>query len=166
MLTLEEKMFFHADYFREAANALLVDVGQRKKRTGYEMLPVWVMQALTCELFLKCLVAVTTAEKKPTGHLLHKFFDKIPANSQALLIHNYEVIGKTNQAHINFFKATPHVKNDIRVILEGGSEVFQKVRYAYEGLGKQKLINCFPVPILATRKTILDISPSWHSKQL
>lgn len=159
-------MFLNADTFRRSCDILLNHHNDRGQMQPGPLLPLWVMQALTCELFLKCTIAITTSDKKPRGHKLHELFDRIPPRYLPMLNRNYAAVSKNDAEHQKFFKTNPKFKDEFRAVLEGGSDVFTLVRYSYEGIGSRELLNCWPVPILALRRTILEIKAAWPFKQL
>jgi len=157
----EVKMFMLAESFRVAVEVLTAHWSARRKVVYLQ--PIWINQALTCELYLKCLVSIKT-KIVPKHHRLHELFDQLPKADRAILVNNYKTLCKADLNHEQFFRDNTRIKDDLRSVLEGGAEVFSRIRYSYEGIGTDVLLVYFPLPIMAIRKTILDCQPDYPSK--
>lgn len=153
----KRKMFLHAEMFRVTAETLYFDYGE----AAVFKVPREINHAFACELYLKCLLALTTPFV-PKIHLLHLLFDQLPKTQKANAVRHYQRLSAGDEAHLKFFTENPHWKRELRALLEGGAEVFEKVRYGYEGI--PDMLTSFHWPICALRECIFEIHPDWRPK--
>lgn len=157
------RIFLSAEAFRVAVETLSIHYHSTAKKAVY-VYPIFVNAALTSELYLKCLVAIKTPFL-PKNHQLHRLFDALPKIDRATVINRYKALCNATPAHAKFFQEHPQFKDDIRSVLEDSSEVFSKIRYAYEGLPPgTKMHAYFQLPYTAIRTVILECHPEWPSK--
>lgn len=156
-------IFLSAETFRCAVETLSAHHWLGKSKSVY-LYPIWVNLAFECELYLKCLLAIcgVTAEKI---HFLHKLFAAIPISTQNAVILEYKVLSVATPRYTSFFKTYPHFKADLPSVLQDASQVFPKIRYAYEGLDPGvKMHPHLEIPCRALRNVILAIHPKWPSR--
>jgi len=156
-VSIEKKIFLSAEGFWKSAFIL----GGYTQQAGgsFAVFPTLTNQAFACELYLKCLLHIKTT-CVPKIHELHKLFDNLPVKERSHLVKTYKNLCKLDPSHDIFFKANPGFKDDLRSVLEKGANVFQTVRYAYEGMSGNQLIY-FNLPVTALRIVILENHPEW-----
>lgn len=151
------KIFLSAEGFLASSSIL---ASEHRRGNVWVIFPMYVNQAFACELYLKCILAIKTPQL-PKVHKLHQLFDSLPKQDKATLVRRYKYICTLDPNHKLFFTLHTHFKDDLRSVLEGGSEIFSKIRYAYEGIGLEKHLAYLNLPIRAIRETIIECHPEW-----
>ena len=157
------RIFLSAEAFRVATETLSIAYRNTTKNTIY-LYPIWVNASLTCELYLKCLLKIKTPFI-PGHHRLHELFAALPKQDRAIVNRNYKLLCRGNPEHAKFFQEHPDFTDDLPSVLRDASEVFTRIRYAYEGLEEGiKMHTYVQLPYTAVRNVILACHPEWPSK--
>lgn len=101
---------------------------------AYVMLPCLVMQALSIELYLKCLISLETGKKPPRGHHLKHLFDRLNVNTQKHLaaLWRADTEGLNNVRNMLPEEMREAISDDVAKALTDGARAFEELRYHYE----------------------------------
>lgn len=167
---LAKTIFLYAEAYSEAA-AKLIDQFRSlpsNKDThvtdGAAAMPTATLDSFACELYLKSLQTIDHG-KPIRGHNLRKLFDHLLSGTQKSVRHFYKLELAGDHAGLSNALAKNHPKfaQGLDNCLDRASEVFETVRYMYEGT-KGKSLFYWPPLRIAIRKTILAIHPDWAKK--
>lgn len=137
-----EKIFEHAECFYRASEVLRSHLPVRLRPDHFENIhaavtlaePLIVLDALTCELFLKCLVCIETGNT-PRGHDLEKLFSQLSEATRARLqsVWDNEIGTRRRERWDKLERLGLKMARDLPSALANGTNAFERYRYSYEG---------------------------------
>jgi hypothetical protein len=162
-------IFVVAEQFRHASKVLnLTSAGVltwHRERVPFDLqTPMVTCSAFALELYLKCLIAMETAEKPPEIHELDKLFKRLDQSTQAEIRRHFDATGASTTAFIKeafeqHGMAAPAI--DFDYVLQASRRAFPLARYIYEGMpGEQGWVA--EMILEGARAAILERFPRWE----
>jgi hypothetical protein len=166
-----EKLFEHAECFYQASTALRSHLPVRLRPDHFENIhaamtlnePLIVLDALTSELFLKCLICIETGST-PRGHDLKKLFDQL-SEATRTRIQSYwesEVATRRREEWDKFERFGLKIARDLPSALAKGTNAFERYRYSYEENTQDLHYYLEDLPALLER-LILEMKPEFET---
>jgi hypothetical protein len=170
-LIAAEKVFEHAECFYQASVALRNQLPVRLRPDHSENIhaaitltePLIVLDALTSELFLKCLICIETGDT-PRGHNLERLFNQL-SKATRTRIQSYwdsEISTRRREKWDNFERVGLKVSRDLPTALANGNNAFERYRYSYEGNTQDLHYYLEDLPPLLER-LILEMKPEFEA---
>lgn len=151
------KVFDHACRFLTAEKYLSELNGTQAWRFTVA-LPTLVLSAFAAELFLKCLVILTTGKTPTSTHQLHVLYRQIGHKEKRRIEQVWDVDGVPQ---ISDLSARLKLPTDLPNALYRCSKGFENIRYGYESDwdGVVYYISGLPRVLI---KVILELKPEWN----
>ena len=137
-----EQIFQHAEGFYQTSLALRrhflpmnlpADDHQFIRARGTLDEPLIVIDALTSELFLKCLICIETGST-PHGHNLRSLFDQLSDETRTRLQSWWDSeIATHRREDWDKLERFLKIDRDLPGALDKGTNAFERYRYSYEG---------------------------------
>jgi hypothetical protein len=137
-----EKVFEQAECFYQASAVLRSHLPVRVRPDHFENVhaaltltePLIVLDALTSELFLKCLICIETGSA-PREHDLKKLFYRLfePTRSRIQSFWDNEIVPRRREKWDNLERLGLKIARDLPSALAKGTDAFRQYRYSYEG---------------------------------
>jgi hypothetical protein len=137
-----EKIFEHAECFYRASAALRSRLPVRLRPDHFENIyaavtlaePLIVLDALTSELFLKCLICIETGSTQH-GHDLKKLFYQLSEATRTRIQRSWdsEIATRRREKWDDFERLGLKIARDLPSALAKGTNGFERYRYSYEG---------------------------------
>ena len=152
------EIFLNAERFKAAAGCLGALLRENDWRELF--VPMHVNAALALELYLKCLLALKSCQIPPSHH--HgKLFSQLPAPYKRSLIRRFREYAKNDEELIWSHKQDPRYATDLESVLNDSGNIFETLRYLYEGGLPLQMRACFTVTIRFFRDELIVLQPSW-----
>jgi hypothetical protein len=166
-----EKIFEHAESFYQAAAALRSHLPVRLRSDHFENIhaaltltePLVVLDALTCELYLKCLICIETGDA-PRGHDLRKLYDQVSGATRTRIESSWdsEVATRRRKKWDDLERFGLKVYRELPLALANGTNSFERYRYSYEGNTQGVHFYLDDLPSLLQR-FILEMKPEFEA---
>ena len=164
------RIFRIAEWFWLASNTLGEHVSARRG----VLVPKIVLSAFSLELYFKCLIAVETGKKPPSGHNLRWLFNKLSNDTQQSIRDCFDNPDQ-RETHFREVLKNPeppipkHVFGssfDFDALLDESSKAFQRFRYIFENLEPKDYAAWKADYILkCTRQVIIGMHPDWDKPE-
>ena len=160
-------IFRYAEAFRKSAEERQKQLREPHTATGHGntsmdsvlRVPFVVMDAFSLELYLKCLQVIEKGSAD-RGHKCKRLFASLsPGMRDSVRALYVQILRKESRLVGRLHRDRPEVKTDIDSILDLSNDVFENVRYLYEG--NKPTMFYWPLLAMAVRSTILAINPDW-----
>jgi hypothetical protein len=146
-----------ADAFAVACGALHT-AATEQKAVILEMV-MGTFEALTVELYLKCLIHVEIGQYQ-SGHDLYRLFKKLPVQSQSELETAFDQYVAKYPSFIAQAKLTNR-PTDLKSLLILGRHSFMDFRYPHEASGKKTVFGLHGLGV-CIRERIIKTKPEWE----
>jgi hypothetical protein len=166
-----EKVFEHAECFYQASLVLRTHLPVRLRPDHFDNIhaavtltePLIVLDALTCELFLKCLICIETGST-PRGHDLKQLFDQISEATRTRIqnVWDDEIAVRKRQSWEKLERLGLKIARDLPSALAKGTKSFELYRYSYEGNTQDLHYYLEDLPALL-EQLILEIKPEFEA---
>jgi len=170
-LKAPQSIFVHATGFHKATEALQAGGPGTPAFDPLCFCAMVTNSAFACELYLKCLIQMTTGQSYFKQHDLRKLFATLPDPIQAEIEKRFDAIEIPEYDLSNASKEVQEVaanrRNNFRTTLKDGAKAFESWRYMYE-FEKDTDLNAyglFPLPPIL-RAIILEREPMWAHFQI
>jgi hypothetical protein len=152
-----------ADSF-SAACKTLQDAATQGRAVVIEIV-LATLEALTVELYLKCLIMLESGQYR-SGHDLYKFFKCLAPQTRSELQQAHDVYLTRWPAVVAAIKAKGY-KTDLESLLIAGRHAFTDFRYAHEAgskkaRGKQNVMFGLHGLAVCIRARIMKLKPDWE----
>jgi hypothetical protein len=162
-----ERIFKAAVGFEYAMHIVGNATAKRGRTLGIDgqgiatVIPMCVIAAFSCELYLKCLYCLDGGGKQ-YEHKLLELYKALGSNRRQRIQEIYPEEFNRNSLYVAMRNHQPDKSLfELETALKRGSKVFEQWRYFYEGGVDSSPI---PTPVITTIKTvILEIKPDWNN---
>ena len=124
--------------------------------------PTITLDSFSLELYMKCLYAIDHG-KPMKGHNCKAIFSALKPGTRDSLRYHYNIQLATDPTVGLVNKMQPGFSPTLDNCLDLCSNLFEKYRYLYEGIGQAKMFY-WPLLRLAVRETVLAINPAWRAQ--
>jgi hypothetical protein len=121
------------------------------------LIPTLVLQSFATELYLKCLLVVSTGTA-PHGHKLEVLYGQLSVPLQTRMSAIYDEEAANDDAFQQLKEAEPTKDFGLLFALQEMNNSFEKWRYAYEVIPPKSFLGR---PWVAAAKLILGLRPEW-----
>jgi hypothetical protein len=165
------QVFEHAECFYQASAVLRNQLPVRLRPDHFENIhaavtltePLIVLDALTSELFLKCLICIETGGT-PHGHDLKKLFDQLSEATRTSIqsFWDSEIATLRRKKWDDLERFGLRLPRDLPSALAKGTNAFERYRYSYEGNTEDLHYYLEDLPPLLER-VILEMKPEFEA---
>jgi len=137
--------------------------------------PTVVYGAFSFELYLKCLIAIETGKKPPSGHDLRRLFNRLNEGTQVRIKEWFN--NPTDEHEIQWRESLRNLPPEAPKemggefytfdrVLDSSARAFTDFRYIFEhGEYKQNANWNADYLVHCTRQAILELHPEWDKKE-
>jgi len=161
-----EKVFETALCFEQASRLLYHVATQKLTKSTQQtvvlptMVPAMANEALSLEIYLKCLWALDHADMRISGHMLYnELFVNLSNVRQAEVEALYDEEANADDIFLHMRQQHPNKSFSLIDSLKEADAGFVEWRYIYEGVNSSP--HGLKLAIRAVRRLILTIKPEW-----